>query len=163
MRISEMQDPVIVWDCFRSAYWKEDGKGYTGAAEMAGIWERSNAPKGCKGRKIEHLKVPSEHVQYLKESLDDARAANARLAARVAELEKDAERYRWRTVEEAHEDFGECVYIDINDPGNACIAHVCDLGYSDTVEPFTHFAQLPKLTEQIAEELMAAQRQKEGS
>jgi hypothetical protein len=85
---------------------------------------------------------------------------------RITELEADAERlkqrYKWRPIEEAHEDFGECIYIDINDPGNTCMAHVLIRDYEDTVEGMTHFAQAPELTNEMADELIAAQRQKEG-
>jgi hypothetical protein len=87
-------------------------------------------------------------------------------AAQVAEWRRDAERlkqrYKWRPIEEAHEDFGECVYIDIEDPGNNCMAHVCSLDYEETVEGMTHFAQAPELTEEMVDELIAAQRQKAG-
>ena len=102
--------------------------------------------------------------------LADERAETARLRARVEELEGQVraggedtkevarlkEYYRWRPVSEAHEDFGDCVYIDIEDPGYQVTAHVCDDCYEERILGMTHFARLPELTEAMAAEMLPA-------
>ena len=105
-----------------------------------------------RGEPLPNIARQSQFVGHLILDLLDARR-------RIAELEA---RYKWRPISEAHEDHGPCVYIDIQDPGSQCIAHVCDVNYAEDIEGMTHFAQLPELTQEMAQDLIAAQRQKEG-
>jgi hypothetical protein len=81
MRISEMKDPVIVFDGYHGLYWREDSCGYTGAQQQAGIYERHKAPKSTSDRRIELLPVPPDHVRYVAEQLEDARQRIAALEA----------------------------------------------------------------------------------
>lgn len=62
-------------------------------------------------------------------------------------------RYRWRPIREIHEDYGPCVAIDINDPGYQEIVSNLYKDYDET--QWTHFAQLPELTNTEAERLIA--------
>jgi hypothetical protein len=81
MRVSEMKDPVLAFDCFGGAYWKDDGKGYTMCSRLAGIWERVDAPKGNADRRMTLKKVPADHVRFIEEALADAQK-------RIADLEQ---------------------------------------------------------------------------
>jgi hypothetical protein len=65
------------------------------------------------------------------------------------------ERAVWRPISEAHEDFGSIVVIDMADPGNHDIAHVCGRDWEEKTQGMTHFAQLPLLTEEIARAALA--------
>ncbi len=65
------------------------------------------------------------------------------------------ERAVWRPMSEAHEDFGSIVVIDMADPGNHDIAHVCGRDWDEKTQGMTHFAQLPLLTEEIARAALA--------
>jgi hypothetical protein len=76
-------------------------------------------------------------------SLDEGAAA---LLAGAEALERAV----WRPMSEAHEDYGSIVLIDMADPGNHDIAHVCGRDWDEKTQGMTHFAQLPLLTEEIA-------------
>ena len=70
-----------------------------------------------------------------------------------AELRVELDQYRWRPIEEIHEDMGPCVMMRIDDPGYFVIGSNLD---EDFNEPgFTHFTQVPKLTTSEAEALAA--------
>lgn len=62
-------------------------------------------------------------------------------------------RYRWRPIADIHEDYGECILLDINDPGGPEIGNNCSLWFDE--EDWTHFAQLPELTNEMADEMIA--------
>lgn len=60
-----------------------------------------------------------------------------------------AKRAQWRPISEIHEDYGPVVVIDITDAGTAAV-----VWGGDFLEPYwTHFAQLPELTSERADEL----------
>lgn len=61
-----------------------------------------------------------------------------------------AKRAEWRPIKEAHEGHGPVVVIDINDPGGVTIAWSDDI-YEGC--PWTHFAELPLLTDEMVEKL----------
>jgi hypothetical protein len=73
------------------------------------------------------------------------------LRAQVTELRAALEIYKWRPIEEIHEDMGPCVMMRLDDPGYLVVGSNLD---EDFNEPgFTHFAQVPKLTIKEAEAL----------
>lgn len=62
--------------------------------------------------------------------------------------------YQWRPIGEIHEDFGSCVLMRIDDPGDLEIGNnLCNDFYKGR---WTHFAEVPKLSIEDAEELEAA-------
>lgn len=63
------------------------------------------------------------------------------------------ERARWRPISEMHEDFGTCICIDINDPGAMWLGNHCSLDWDES--RWTHFAQIPSLTNEQAEAMKA--------
>jgi hypothetical protein len=95
IRIKDIKDPVIVFDRFRGAYWKSEGKGYTMCSRLAGIWESLDAPKGNADRKIDLEMVPDDHIRHTEDALLDARARIAELETTLAEARKDTERLDW--------------------------------------------------------------------
>lgn len=63
----------------------------------------------------------------------------------------------WQPIAQIHEDHGTCVVIDIEDPGYIEVAHVCQetpIPFSDVLKWATHFAPLPRLTNEDAERLL---------
>lgn len=74
----------------------------------------------------------------------------AEVAAALLAGAEALERAVWRPMSEAHEDYGSIVLIDMADPGNHDIAHVCGRDWDEKTQGMTHFAQLPLLTEEIA-------------
>lgn len=138
-RVSEMKDPVIVWDRYRGAYWKDEGRGYTCSSLLAGIFERHEAPKGDSDRKIDLEPVPEGHQRYTQEALEDARAALAtltaerdQLAKRVEELE-GAEAVLYDLVERAEFDRMEWRWVAPTwrgDPNDAMKALYKYLGHT---------------------------------
>ena len=142
MRVSEMKDPVIVWDGSRGAYWRTDGNGYCGSAEVAGVWERADAPKDSE-RKFEYFILPPDHIQVIKEALEKA-------LKRITELEADAERLN---AIEAHKHKYGC--WEISTDSTPIIWLSSSLRSSDP-------AQAKRTLRQVIDEFIAAQRQKEG-
>jgi len=75
--------------------------------------------------------------------------------------ETPEERYRWRPIEELHEDFGPCVLINIEDPGYLEIGSNVNIDYDESL--WTHFTKItPLLTEEaekMIEELQAKRSQ----
>ena len=69
------------------------------------------------------------------------------LRARVAELEARA---KWRPISEVHEDYGDIILINIDDPGDVRLSHVCSLSWDEDRDGMTHFAQVPELTTAFA-------------
>ena len=55
---------------------------------------------------------------------------------------------RWRPISE---DYGQCVLIDIRDPGKMAVGNNCDLDFEE--QGWTHFVQVPKLSIAEAEKL----------
>jgi len=82
--------------------------------------------------------------------------AHNALPALLAEVRALREAVRWRPLSEAHEDHGPVILIDIQDPGSQMISHVCAETWPDDIEGMTHFAKLPPLTNEEAEEMLAA-------
>lgn len=68
------------------------------------------------------------------------------------ELSRLAECYRWRLIEEIHEDYGSCVLINIADPGYMEIGNNLDLDWDES--KWTHFSQLVPLGQDEYERLM---------
>ncbi len=54
------------------------------------------------------------------------------------------DRLRWRPIAEMTESDGNCLVIDIDNPGTIELVHVCDLDFSATPElyGFTHFQRI---------------------
>ncbi len=76
------------------------------------------------------------------------------LLAEVDRLRAELKRYEWRAISDIHEDYGPCVVINLIEDG--CyqeIHHVCDLDFN--IDDWTHFAEVPKLTTERAEQLIA--------
>lgn len=68
--------------------------------------------------------------------------------------EQALEPYRWRPIAEMHEDCGSCVLMDIDDAGDLAIGSNLDTDFDESL--WTHFAEVPKLTNEEAEKLIAA-------
>ena len=71
--------------------------------------------------------------------------------------EEALRRATWRPISKAHEDYGPLILIDMADPGNYDVAHVCDLDWNEKAKGMTHFAQFPALTQEMVEVLNANQ------
>jgi hypothetical protein len=99
----------------------------------------------------------NEHAARLREMVDDLACfgLDADGAAALLAGAEALERAVWRPMSEAHEDFGSIVVIDMADPGNHDIAHVCGRDWDEKTQGMTHFAQLPLLTEEIARAALA--------
>jgi len=114
-------------------------------------------------------------VQGLREQLTDAldqrdeywqkmHNANTHRETLVAERdaaikERDALReqlahYKWRPIADIHEDYGPCVLMRIDDPGYLEVGSNLDKDFNET--GWTHFAEVPKLTIEEADDLAAA-------
>jgi len=65
------------------------------------------------------------------------------------------DRYNWRPISEAHEDYGDLVLMNINEPGSLVLSHVCNLNWDLVSEGMTHFARVPMLGQEQYEELKA--------
>lgn len=63
------------------------------------------------------------------------------------------DRAKWRPISEIHEDYSLCVLIDINGPGGATVGSCMDTDWDES--QWTHFAQMPELTNEEAERLIA--------
>ena len=96
----------------------------------------------------------NEHAARLRDMADNWCYSTTTTAALLAGAEA-LERAVWRPMSEAHEDFGSIVLIDMADPGNHDIAHVCGRDWDEKTQGMTHFAQLPLLTEEIARAALA--------
>lgn len=77
--------------------------------------------------------------------------AELRLALKA--LQKIQAHYRWRPIKEIHEDFGPCVLMDLFVPGFLAIGSNIDVDFDEF--QWTHFTEVPKLTNEEAEELQA--------
>jgi hypothetical protein len=64
---------------------------------------------------------------------------------------------RWRPISEAHEDFGQCVFINMEDADTPVCASTLDTDYAENCEWYgwTHFAPII-LTTETAERLMSS-------
>ena len=60
----------------------------------------------------------------------------------------------WRPIGEIHEDMGPCIAIRIDDPGYMEIVSALDLDFDET--EWTHFVEVPKLSDEEAKRLKAA-------
>lgn len=58
---------------------------------------------------------------------------------------------RWRPISEMHEDYGQCVLMNLADPGGLELGNNLDLDWDET--QWTHFAQVPRLTTKDAERM----------
>ena len=72
-----------------------------------------------------------------------------RLLAAVKEL-RDI--HRWRPISELHEDYGQCVLINIADPGHVVMGNNLDAWFDET--DWTHFARITPLSIETERELM---------
>jgi hypothetical protein len=59
---------------------------------------------------------------------------------------------QWRPISEIHEDFGDCILMNIYDPGDIQVGGNLDNDWDENL--WTHFSKLPPLTEEQAEELI---------
>ena len=59
--------------------------------------------------------------------------------------------YRWRPIAEIHEDHGACVVLRVDDPGSLAVMSCLDENFDS--DDWTHFAEVPKLTNEEAERL----------
>lgn len=66
-----------------------------------------------------------------------------------------AKRATWRPIGEVHEDFGTVVLIDIDDPGRIELEWPGRIDIEDC--RWTHFAEMPSLTHEMAEKLKGGQ------
>lgn len=82
----------------------------------------------------------------------EARILNWIGRARIATRARDP--YRWRPIAEIHEDLGPCVLIRLDDPGYMEVGSNLDEDFNET--GWTHFAEVPKLMNDEAEQLRAA-------
>lgn len=62
----------------------------------------------------------------------------------------------WRPISELHEDYGNCVLIDIEDPGHMKLGSNLDIDFDES--EWTHFARIPALTTTEAERMLAEVR-----
>ena len=78
-------------------------------------------------------------------------AADLRAAAQAVRASQ------WRPISEAHEDYGQCVFININDPGCPYCASTLETDYAENLEWYgwTHFMPIV-LTNEDAEILIVA-------
>ncbi len=69
-----------------------------------------------------------------------------------------ATRAKWRPISEFHEELQPVVVIDIDDPGGVMLAWHDDIVRDLEENPgaWTHFAELPLLTNEMAEEIKRA-------
>lgn len=65
-------------------------------------------------------------------------------------LRELVDRYRWRPISEIHEDFGECVLIDINSPGRIAVGKYDDADFESS---WTHFSRIVPLSHEEAVKL----------
>lgn len=72
----------------------------------------------------------------------------------ITALRKVLAQYAWRPIDKIHEDYGPCVLMNINDPGYQEIGSNLNTDFDES--KWTHFAEVPKLTNEQAEELMRA-------
>lgn len=67
------------------------------------------------------------------------------------ELTRLADRYQWKPIAEIHEDFGECILMNIEDPGNMALGNNLSLGYDESL--WTHFTQITPLGQEEADRM----------
>lgn len=67
----------------------------------------------------------------------------------------------YRPIAQMHEDDGPCVVLNIEDPTDLQVAHVCDPDFDETLTWATHFAPAPKLTCEQAEKLIEEMKAEE--
>ncbi len=87
---------------------------------------------------------------------DEYLATNKRLVAEWESERGNKSRFTWRPISEIHEDYGLCVLMNINDPGDMKVGNNLDLDF-DPIR-FTHFHQVAPLTHEDAERLSQAGR-----
>lgn len=58
---------------------------------------------------------------------------------------------RWRSISEAHEDFGLCLFVNMLDPGMYCAGTTLDGNWEEMAEEcgWTHFCQIVLTTETV--------------
>jgi len=78
----------------------------------------------------------------------------ADLLDELAALQKQLKHYEWRPISQIHEDYGPCVLMDIEDPGYLEVSSNLDTDLDES--QWTHFAEVPKLTNEQADDLLAA-------
>lgn len=72
---------------------------------------------------------------------------------KIFTLEKFKEHYRWRPIEELHEDFGPCVLINlIEDPCYLVIGSNLNVDYDES--QWTHFTQITPLWTEDAKDMI---------
>lgn len=83
-------------------------------------------------------------------------AAHNAFPALIARLEAAEAAMQWRPIEEAHEDWGVCVFINIHEPEPIC-ASTMDDDFAETAKHYgwTHFRRIT-LTNEDAAALLAA-------
>lgn len=92
---------------------------------------------------------------YIKKEIVESAAKDKRITDLVATLAP----YRWRPIDQIHEDFGPCVLMHINDPGHLNLGSNLDLDFDES--QWTHFAEVPKLTHEEAERLKTERENRE--
>lgn len=75
------------------------------------------------------------------------------LAQSVIDLSAALDRYRWRPIAELHEDYGDCVLINIKDPGYIKTGSNLDVDFDASL--WTHFSQITPLSQEEYERLKA--------
>lgn len=65
----------------------------------------------------------------------------------------DAEYYRWRPIDQIHEDYGDCVLINLRSDSGIELGNVCDFDFD--ISKWTHFAPVPRLTHEDVARLLA--------
>jgi len=64
------------------------------------------------------------------------------------------ERYQWKPISELHEDYGDCVLINIKtDTGHLAIGSNLDIGFDES--KWTHFSRIVPLGQEEYERLKA--------
>lgn len=87
---------------------------------------------------------------------DEYVATKKRLENEWQKSRGDQQRYTWRPIAEIHEDYGLCVLMNINDPGDMKVGNNLDLDF-DPIR-YTHFTQIAPLGQEEYERLEQASR-----
>lgn len=87
---------------------------------------------------------------------DEYMATKARLESEWDAARGDENRFTWRPISEIHEDYGPCVLMNINDPGDMRVGNNLDLDF-DPIR-YTHFTQFAMLGQEEFERLEQASR-----
>ncbi len=145
-QLAEVKNALMVSETYRREY-------ATGKYKLYAMEERireaaaAHLPWGSEGPLDRYVaKVESEHSPLLVKN-------NRQLVGLLKTAENKLKPYAWRPIAEIHEDHGNCVLINLDDPGCLELGHVC--GSDFDTSRWTHFTEVPKLTTEDAKRLLA--------